>query len=77
MPKYEVVEVIRKYWEVEANSVEEAYDNAIIGQAGILIKEDGETDSITEIRETTDIRQSLPVLYPRVVYSRSCQSTRR
>jgi len=56
MPRYEVVEVIRKYWEVEANSVEEAYDNAIIGQAGILIKEDGETDSITEIREATDIR---------------------
>lgn len=48
MPKYEVVEVIRKYWEVEANSVEEAYDNAIIGQAGTLIKEDGETESIIE-----------------------------
>lgn len=51
MPKYEVVEVIRNYWEVEANSVEEAYDNAIIGQAGTLIKEDGETESVTEIKE--------------------------
>lgn len=57
MPKYEVVEVSRKYWEVEANSEQEAYDLAMDGDpAAILVDEDGETESIIEIRETTDIR---------------------
>jgi hypothetical protein len=54
MPKYEVVEVIRRYWEVEADSVEQAYDDAIIGQAGVLVKEHSDTESIIEYGETTD-----------------------
>ena len=57
MPKYEVVEVIRKYWEVEAGSEEEAYDFVMDGGevegdlSATLVDEDGCTESITEIKE--------------------------
>jgi len=57
MPKYEVVEVIRKYWEVEAKTKEEAYDFVMDGDPSAkLMDEDGDTESITEIRETTEVR---------------------
>jgi len=49
MPKYEVVEVIRKYWEVEAKTKEEAYDFVMDGDPSAkLMDEDGDTESITE-----------------------------
>ena len=57
MPKYEIVEVIRKYWEVEANSAEEAYDLVMDGDevegelSATLVDEEGSTESVTEIKE--------------------------
>ena len=52
MPKYEVVEVTRKYWEVEAGCSEEAYDLVMDGDpSAILVDTDGETESITETKE--------------------------
>jgi septum formation topological specificity factor MinE len=62
MPKYEVVEVIRKYWEVEADSVEQAYDLVMDGDevegelSATLVDEEGSTESVTEIREATEAR---------------------
>jgi len=55
MPKYEVVEVTRKYYEVEANSAEEAYDLVMDGDPSVtLVDEEGSTDSVTEIVEAID-----------------------
>jgi hypothetical protein len=57
MPKYEVVEVIRKYWEVEAKTKEEAYDLVMDGDevegelSANLVDEEGSTESVTEIKE--------------------------
>ena len=55
MPKFEVVEVIRKYWEVEANSAEEAYDFVVDEDpSAILVDEEGSTESVTELTKATD-----------------------
>jgi hypothetical protein len=55
MPKYEIVEVNRKYWEVEADTPEQAYDLVMDGdRSAELVDEDGDTESITEIKETND-----------------------
>jgi len=55
MPKFEVVEVIRKYWEVEADSTEQAYDLVMDGDpSATLVDEEGSTESVTEIVEATD-----------------------
>ena len=69
MPKYEVVEVIRKYWEVEANSGQEAYDLVMDGDPSAkLVDTDGETEDVklllgsqycsdvTEVVETIQFR---------------------
>lgn len=57
MPRYEVVEVIRKYWEVEADSTEQAYDLVMDGhREAILVNEDGECADIIELGETTEYR---------------------
>lgn len=57
MPRYEVTEVIRKYWEVEADSTEQAYYLVMDGhREAILVNEDGECADIIELGETTDIR---------------------
>lgn len=55
MPKYEVVEVTRKYWQVEAETKEEAYDLVMDGhREAVLIDEDGECADIVEIEETSN-----------------------
>ena len=52
MPKYEVTEVIRKYWEVEADFTEQAYDLVMDGhREATLVNEDGECGDIIEIEE--------------------------
>jgi hypothetical protein len=57
MPKYEVVEVIRKYWEVEADSVEAAYDLVMDGDpSATLVDEEGSTEAVTEVVETIQFR---------------------
>jgi hypothetical protein len=57
MPKYEVVEVIRKYWEVEADSVEAAYDLVMDGDpSATLVDEEGSTEGVTEVVETIQFR---------------------
>jgi hypothetical protein len=57
MPKYEVVEVIRKYWEVEADSAEEAYDLVMDGDPSVtLVDEEGSTEGVTEVVETIQFR---------------------
>jgi len=57
MPKFEVVEVIRKYWEVEADSVEAAYDLVMDGDpSATLVDEEGSTEAVTEVVETIQFR---------------------
>ena len=57
MTKYEVVEVTRKYYEVEANSAEEAYDLVMDGDPSVtLVDEEGSTESVTEIVKTIQFR---------------------
>lgn len=57
MAKYEVVEVIRKYWEVEADSAEVAYDLVMDGDpSATLVDEEGSTEAVTEVVETIQFR---------------------
>ena len=57
MPRYEVTEVIRKYWEVEADSTEQAYNLVMDGhREADLVNETNECSDIIEIEEATDIR---------------------
>ena len=50
MPKFEVVEVTRKYWQVEADSKEQAYDLVMDGDPSVtLVDEEGSTEAVTEM----------------------------
>jgi hypothetical protein len=55
MANYEVAEIIRKYWQVEADSVEQAYDLVMDGhREAVLVREDGECSYVVEVPEVTD-----------------------
>lgn len=53
MPKYEVVEVTRKYYEVEADSAEQAYDKvyeSATTEQEYLVDIESDTERIREVK---------------------------
>ena len=57
MPKFEVVEVTRKYYEVEADTPEQAYDKvyeSATTEREHLVDIESDTERIREIPKTTD-----------------------